>query len=260
MKIAALFILVLFSVVSFAQEQTVVPVIGHRFKVDFDRYAFQLYFKSDTELTIALLNGSKPGNEQSVSISKTEIRPNVYMVTWQEKSGTTVTDMQDFENGTVYANITEPNNHFEHWNGTLTPLDQDTTIKNPSDAQTFMKRNKEMVKSLLNRAFNEKNVQAAAEMITDRYIQHNPSVPTGKAGFIQAISELIKHFPDTKWELKRIWADGDYVITQSHYQFSNKGNGYAVVDIFKIKSDKVDEHWDVVQEIPDKSANDNTMF
>ena len=120
--------------------------------------------------------------------------------------------------------------------------------------------NKDLVKKLLDTAFNKKDVNAAAEMLTDRYIQHNPGVPTGKAGFLQAIPHFYEQFPKLSFELKHIWADGDYVITHSLYKFVPEGNGMAIVDIFRVKDGKVDEHWDVMQEIPDKMAHDNTMF
>ena len=120
--------------------------------------------------------------------------------------------------------------------------------------------NKELVKKLLDLAFNKKDAKAAAEMLTERYIQHNPNVPTGKAGFLQAIPGFYKAFPDLRWELKRIWADGDFVIVHSLYRFTREGRGSAVVDIFRIKDGKADEHWDVVQEIPEKPANENGMF
>ncbi|MCI0563877.1 MAG: ester cyclase [Nitrososphaera sp.] len=120
--------------------------------------------------------------------------------------------------------------------------------------------NKELVKKLLDTAFNKKDVKAAAEMLTERYIQHNPSVPTGKKGFLQAIPGFYKMFPDMKWELKRIFAEGDFVIVHSHYLFTKEGRGSAIVDIFRIKDGKVDEHWDVMQEIPEKMAHDNGMF
>lgn len=123
-----------------------------------------------------------------------------------------------------------------------------------------MEKNKELVQRLLQTAFNEKNVNAAAELLTERYIQHNPNVPTGKAGFFQAIPGFYSMFPDLKWTLKKIWTEEDFVIVHSHYQFVKTGNGSAVVDIFRVKDGKVDEHWDVMQDIPDKMAHSNTMF
>ena len=36
--------------------------------------------------------------------------------------------------------------------------------------------------------------------------------------------------------------------------------GNAIIDIFKLENGKVVEHWDVLQIVPDASANANGMF
>lgn len=61
-------------------------------------------------------------------------------------------------------------------------------------------------------------------------------------------------------EIKNIFADGDYVVLHVHSVLEPGARGLAVVDIFKLDAGKIVEHWDVIQEIPEKSANDNGMF
>ena len=60
--------------------------------------------------------------------------------------------------------------------------------------------------------------------------------------------------------MKRIIAEGDLVVTHTHLVREPGDRGMAVMDIFRFENGKVVEHWDVVQEIPEKSANNNTMF
>jgi predicted SnoaL-like aldol condensation-catalyzing enzyme len=123
-----------------------------------------------------------------------------------------------------------------------------------------MQKNMALVRKFLTAAFKDKDVNTAADLITERYIQHNPNVPTGKTGFIEGVSGFYAMYPDLQWELKRIWCDGDYVIVHSHYRYTRVGKGNAVVEIFKIADGKITEHWDVSQEIPEIMAHSNGMF
>src|SRR5262249_33239477 len=63
--------------------------------------------------------------------------------------------------------------------------------------------------------------------------------------------------PNNRSEIKRIFADGDYVIVHVHAVREPGTRGNAIVDIFKLENGKVVEHWDVIQPIPEKVANDN---
>jgi predicted SnoaL-like aldol condensation-catalyzing enzyme len=35
---------------------------------------------------------------------------------------------------------------------------------------------------------------------------------------------------------------------------------YSILDIFRVENGKITEHWDVMQEVPAKSANTHPMF
>jgi predicted SnoaL-like aldol condensation-catalyzing enzyme len=60
--------------------------------------------------------------------------------------------------------------------------------------------------------------------------------------------------------VKHVFADGDYVIQHVHSVRVPGSRGSAIINIFKLENGKIVEHWDVIQEIPEKSANANTMF
>jgi predicted SnoaL-like aldol condensation-catalyzing enzyme len=89
------------------------------------------------------------------------------------------------------------------------------------------------------------------------YRQHNPLIEDGMEGLRKVAAWLT----NARCEIKRVFADGDYVILHSHWHgLSDNPRGEAVVDIFRLEDGKVLEHWDVIQPIPETSANGNTMF
>ena len=59
---------------------------------------------------------------------------------------------------------------------------------------------------------------------------------------------------------KRVFADGDFVILHVHGVREPGERGVAIIDIFRLEKGKIVEHWDVVQPIPEKPANNNGMF
>jgi len=82
----------------------------------------------------------------------------------------------------------------------------------------------------------------------------------GRDGLKAFIGFLKEKFPNNRSEIKRIFADGDYVIVHVHAVREPGTRGNAIVDIFKLENGKVVEHWDVIQPVPEKAANDNGMF
>ena len=62
------------------------------------------------------------------------------------------------------------------------------------------------------------------------------------------------------FDFKRLICEGDLVVVHSQLTMSPEDRGSAVMDIFGLEDGKIVEHWDVLQPIPDSSANSNTMF
>jgi predicted SnoaL-like aldol condensation-catalyzing enzyme len=93
------------------------------------------------------------------------------------------------------------------------------------------------------------------------YRQHNPLIEDGMEGLRKFVAWILANHPDAHGEIRRVFADGDYVILHSHWHgLSDSPRGEAVVDIYRLEGGKVVEHWDVIQPIPETAANKNTMF
>ena len=128
-----------------------------------------------------------------------------------------------------------------------------------ADAQQ-MEANKKAVLEFYDLAINKKDFEAASKFIGSRYVQHNPRAADGPEGLKAFLAFLREKFPDYHSDIKRVFADGDYVIVHVHAVREPGTRGNAIVDIFKLENGKIVEHWDVVQPIPEKPANTNGMF
>ena len=120
--------------------------------------------------------------------------------------------------------------------------------------------NKKVVVDFYEKAINQKDFEAASQHFGNRYVQHNPGAPDGPEGLKAFLGFLKEKFPQSRSEIKRVFADGDYVILHVHAVREPGTRGSAIVDIFKLEGGKIVEHWDVVQPIPEKAANSNGMF
>ena len=126
----------------------------------------------------------------------------------------------------------------------------------PYDYET----NKKNVATFYDVLINKKDFQAASRFIGTEYKQHNPLVADNPEGLEEFVNFLRTEFPEAKSEIKRVFADGDYVILHVHSLRKLNTRGRAIVEIFRLEDGKIVEHWDVLQEIPAESANPNGMF
>jgi predicted SnoaL-like aldol condensation-catalyzing enzyme len=122
-------------------------------------------------------------------------------------------------------------------------------------------RNKKNVAAFYDLIINKKDYETAKALyIGPRYKQHNPLVKDYPEGLREFIEFLKTNHPNARSEIVRMFADGDYVILHVHSVRPPEIHR-AIVEIFRLTEDgKIDEHWDVIQEVPAQSANPNGMF
>jgi predicted SnoaL-like aldol condensation-catalyzing enzyme len=122
-------------------------------------------------------------------------------------------------------------------------------------------RPKEVVTRFMTTFYVDKKVREAFETWVDPgYVQHNPMAATGREAAINFLEPFFAGHPDIHYSIARVIADGNLVAVHSHGKFAADDRGIAVVDILRVEGCKVMEHWDVVQPVPEKSANSNGMF
>ncbi|HLC43348.1 MAG TPA: nuclear transport factor 2 family protein [Methylomirabilota bacterium] len=128
-----------------------------------------------------------------------------------------------------------------------------------ADAQ-HLEINKKNVVEFYDKAINQKDFEAASKYMGPRYVQHNPVAADGHEGLKGFLQFLRDKFPNSRSEIKRVFADGDHVILHVHAIREPGTRGNAIIDIFRLENGKIVEHWDVIQPIPEKAANPNGMF
>jgi predicted SnoaL-like aldol condensation-catalyzing enzyme len=124
-----------------------------------------------------------------------------------------------------------------------------------------LEQNKKNAMEFYDLAFNKcQPVEAIEKYVGDVYIQHNPHVGDGKEAFIDYFTKMAQEYPGKKVRFKRAIEEGNYIVLHCFQEWPGD-HDYAGIDIFRFDDDgKIVEHWDVIQIVPEKSANDNTMF
>lgn len=120
--------------------------------------------------------------------------------------------------------------------------------------------NIETVLAFYEAALNAKDADLAAGYLGDRYVQHNPAAQDGVDGMRGFVGWLAANFPANRSEVRSVFADGDRVILHVHTRRTPEQAGNAIIEIFRLENGRIVEHWDVIQPVPEQSANQNGMF
>ena len=121
-------------------------------------------------------------------------------------------------------------------------------------------KNRALVLYFSEQVFNQHNFDVAEKLLAENYIQHNPRIPDGRAGFIAAFKRISAANPAQHSEVIRTATDGDLVFVHVHSTDGTPKNDLAIVNIFRVENGKIAEHWDVIQPVVADTANGHTMF
>ena len=123
-----------------------------------------------------------------------------------------------------------------------------------------LEKNKENAMAFYKMAYEGNPGKAVELFVGAEYIQHNPLVGNGKEPFIAYFKRMHKAYPDKRIEFVRAVAEGDLVALHTHQVWPGNEE-YVTMDFFRFDAaGKIVEHWDAIQQIPDTSANNNTMY
>lgn len=103
--------------------------------------------------------------------------------------------------------------------------------------------------------------EAYERFIAPEFIHHNQHFPGDRESLKAAMAAAHRHSPNKAVEVRRIFEDGDFVITLSNVVGSGPvASSVAVVHIFRFEGDRVVELWDLGQALDPDSPNRNGAF
>jgi predicted SnoaL-like aldol condensation-catalyzing enzyme len=111
------------------------------------------------------------------------------------------------------------------------------------------KRSKTVVRDFYTTVLIGRDLDAAPRFLRPDYIQHNPQLPTGLKGFMDAFRARFaeKLPPDYKRELLNVIGDNDMVVTYVRQTWMGKdGQHHQALgfDMFRVQDGMIAEHWD----------------
>lgn len=212
--------------------------VGLEMDVTYPTFTVSLALLSAKQLKFEIKEGPFARIE-TVDIQVAPLGNSMIAVSWQEKDGATVTNVQDHDRGLIHSFATLRSGEFIRMTGPV-------AVTRPADHafDDRPQRNKALVIEAMTTLFQRHDASAVGRLYATDYIQHNPNIPHGRDALQALVAELSQ---DVYYEPGLIVAEGEFVAIHGRIR------GWAeapqvVVDIFRIEGGKLAEHWDVLQD------------
>lgn len=196
---------------------------GLEMDVIYPNFLVSLTLMSTSQLKFEIKEGPFARTEV-VDIQVVPLGNGIFAVSWQEKDGATVTNVQDYDRGVIHSFATLPDGQFLRMTGTFAVTRLADRI-----ADDRPQSNKALVLDAMTSLFQRHDASAVERLYSDDYIQHNPDIPQGRDA-LQGLVETLS--PSVYYEPGLIIAEGDFVAIHGRIR------GWAdepqvVVDIFR---------------------------
>lgn len=120
--------------------------------------------------------------------------------------------------------------------------------------------NKNAAVSFLEMVSTGKVDEAYSKFVGTGFKHHNPYFEGSAEALRAEMKENAIQNPKKAIEVKRVIAEGEFVVV--HFLVKHKPGelGFAVMHLFRFENGKIVELWDLGQPIPEESLNQHGMF
>jgi len=124
----------------------------------------------------------------------------------------------------------------------------------------MLEQNRRIAVAAVSSLFNERNYESADRFFAPDFRSHNPQIAPGPDGVREFARRFVAGFADFRGEVLDAIAEDDKVVVWIRWHGTHTGTfaglpptgnrvQFEAVEIFRVQSGKLVEHWDVVDRL-----------
>jgi steroid delta-isomerase-like uncharacterized protein len=122
--------------------------------------------------------------------------------------------------------------------------------------QSTVETNKAVIRRFVEEVQNQRNWDVYDELNDPSFVNHSspPGVPSDREGGKMFLGGFLNAFPDARFEIDDMIAEGDQVVTKKTFTGTHKDEFFGIpatgnqvtlqfVDIMRVQEGRITEHW-----------------